>query len=256
MGLPPNENASLPATPLPANQVGAPPGLAAQLAAQSGNVNSALLGTIQSGGLDQIANLTTGAGLDQQALGLDRGALLQHQGLLGQRSALDQQLLELQLKGLGLTDEQARLAASQQQYAVNSSATARGAVNTAGHGQQLSDIATQLANQLAQTKNQGDIFGNQRQQAAIGRFGTVSQGIDIASQLAGLGVKGQQIQNDLTGRTQGIGNQTSQNILGTLSNQINSGQGLSQDILNAYGPLLNDPNFVASLNAGTKPAIG
>lgn len=70
-------------------------------------------------------------------IGLSRTGLQQEQGYLGQQYGLQQQ-------GFDQALQQAIFGAGQQTRGAQSSATARGAVNTSGYGQQLQDIQKQL----------------------------------------------------------------------------------------------------------------
>jgi hypothetical protein len=237
-----------PATPVPANQpagIAAPgAGLAGANATAQGGILQALLGTISAGGQDQITQAQTAAGLQQQQLGIDRGLLGQDQGILGQQQGLDKQLLEQQLKGLGLSEDQSKAAAAQQRRGAASSATARGAVNTSGYGQQLTDIGQQLANQLAQYGVQGEEMKIGAQQTGLGHQ---QQANSLAAQLAGLGVQGQQIATGLQATQQNIATGVDESIMQQVANAISTGQTLSQDQLNSLGPILQNPQLLQQL---------
>jgi hypothetical protein len=239
---------SVPATPVPANQnpglAGVGAGLSAAQAQALQGIGTAQMGTLAAGGMDQIQQAQIAAGLQQQQLGLQRGLIGQEQGIAGQQIGLDQQLLAQQLKGLGLSEDQARAAAAQQQRGAASSATARGAVNTAGYGQQLSDIASQLANQLGQYGIQGQELQIGAKQSALGHQQTANS---LANQLAGLGVQGQQISTGLQAQEQNIASGTDESILQNAANAISSGQTLTQDQLTQLGPILNNPQLLQQL---------
>lgn len=134
-------------------------GVLAPMNAQA-DYNIGLLGVQQadqnaSYGMQQSAlQQQLAAGMGQ--IGIQQGALGRQQALLPQEADLQKQLFGLNNQGFGIQqqglDLQTQIAnsrADQQKRGAWSSATAAGATNTKGFGQQLTDIGTQLQQQLA-----------------------------------------------------------------------------------------------------------
>ena len=174
-----------------------------------------------------FGNTMAALGISEGALGRQQGALPQMQGLERQLLGLSQQRLGLQGQGLSLAQQMAQRGNVRQLGGEESSATARGAINTQGHRQQVGDINQSLADQMAQLalSRQGlDLsrqgLGIQGQQLNIGQG---LQSSNLADQLARLNLQktqaGQGLENALQGNALGFG----QNILNQFQNVFGAG---------------------------------
>jgi hypothetical protein len=159
-------------------------------------MQQALLGanyTTQAGQLQQQLGFgLQGIGLDQAQLGIQQGALGRQQQLTPELAQLQRQLFGVQEAGIGAETQQAQFSADQATRGENSSATARGAVNTSGHGQALSDIGTNLQFQLGNIGRQEQSLGVQKQQFELSesereaQLGDQAKSLDIQSKRLGL----------------------------------------------------------------------
>ncbi len=182
----------------------------------------------QMGFTDQQAQQAFGnaegrLGIQRGALGREEAALPQEHslanqllGLQGQDLGIQRQQLGIQGKSLDITQQQEEQQAQQATRGAWSGATARGATNTSGFKQGLGDINTNLANQMAQLglsrqglglqgqglDIQGQRLGVEQQQSDI-NYGLQQGGLN--DQLAGLGISGTEIAQQLANAQQGAG---------------------------------------------------
>ncbi len=187
------------------------------------------LGLLQQQNQQSLLQAQQGFGNTEAQLGVERGALQREEkylpeqqalqsallGLSGQDLGLQRQQLGLRGQSLDITQQQEQQAADQALQGAQSSATARGAINTQGYGQQRGYINQNLQNQLAQ-------LGLSRQ-----GLGLQGQGLDIQGQR--LGVEGQQQQIGDILQTGSLADQMAQlNIQNTIA-----GQSLQNNIFGA-----------------------